>query len=80
MEKEWATSIRDQCIEAGVPYFFKQWGGWNKKAAGRILDGRQWNQMPPLAHEMARARVKWEHPTIASSIRFARSGQNETEA
>jgi len=52
MLKEWATSIRDQCIDVGVPYFFKQWGGWNKKAAGRILDGRLWNQMPPRAHEM----------------------------
>jgi len=52
MRKEWAISIRDQCIDAGVPYFFKQWGGWNKKINGRILDGRLWNQMPPLAHQM----------------------------
>lgn len=51
MKKAWATSIRDKCISAGVPYFFKQWGGWNKKAAGRRLDGRTWSQMPPLAHE-----------------------------
>jgi protein gp37 len=62
MQREWATSIRDQCVKAGVPYFFKQWGGWNKKAAGRILDGRLWNQMPPLAHEVTRARMKWKHP------------------
>jgi protein gp37 len=32
--------------EAAVPFFFKQWGGVNKKKAGRILDGREWNQMP----------------------------------
>jgi hypothetical protein len=51
MKKSWATDIRDKCIALGVPYFFKQWGGWNKKAAGRELDGRIWNQMPPLAHE-----------------------------
>lgn len=51
MLKEWATSIRDQCVEGGVPYFFKQWGGWSKKATGRRLAGRYWNQMPPLAHE-----------------------------
>jgi len=51
MAREWAISIRDQCIETNVPYFFKQWGGWNKKAAGRILEGRIWDQMPPLAHE-----------------------------
>jgi protein gp37 len=52
MRKEWATSIRDQCSEGAVPYFFKQWGGSNKKATGRILDGRFWDEMPPLAHEM----------------------------
>lgn len=52
MDASWATSLRDQCIEGGVPYFFKQWGGWNKKEAGRRLDGREWNEMPPLAHEI----------------------------
>ncbi|MSU78342.1 MAG: DUF5131 family protein, partial [Gemmataceae bacterium] len=36
-----------QCQQAQVPFFFKQWGGWNKKAAGRILDGRTYDQMPP---------------------------------
>jgi protein gp37 len=51
MKKEWAVSIRDQCVGANIPYFFKQWGGWNKKAAGRILDGRIWDEMPPLAHQ-----------------------------
>lgn len=50
MKTEWATSIRDQCLDAGVHYFFKQWGGWNKKVTGRVLEGRVWNQMPPLAH------------------------------
>jgi protein gp37 len=54
MQEEWATSIRDQCINKEVPYFFKQWGGWNKKANGRVLEGHLWNQMPPLAHEMIR--------------------------
>lgn len=47
MEKEWVLSIRDQCGQASVPFFFKQWGGWNKKAAGRILDGRTYDEMPP---------------------------------
>jgi protein gp37 len=46
MKSEWATDIRDQCLAAGVPFFFKQWGGVNKKKNGRILDGRTWNQMP----------------------------------
>ena len=51
MMPQWATSIRDQCVFEGVPYFFKQWGGWNKKANGRILDGRTWDEMPQLAHQ-----------------------------
>ncbi|MHC4617995.1 MAG: DUF5131 family protein [Planctomycetota bacterium] len=46
MKSEWAIDIRDQCLAAGVPFFFKQWGGPNKKKTGRILDGRTWNQAP----------------------------------
>jgi len=46
VDPAWVLSIRDQCIDAGVPLFFKQWGGWNKKRAGRDLEGRTWNEMP----------------------------------
>lgn len=46
MQKEWATNIRDHCTTAGIPFFFKQWGGTNKKKAGRLLDGRTWDDMP----------------------------------
>lgn len=42
----WVTDIRDQCLRAGVPFFFKQWGGVRKNAAGRELEGRTWSQMP----------------------------------
>lgn len=52
MDPAWVTEIRDQCVEKGVPYFFKQWGGTNKKATGRILDGRTWDEMPTLAHKV----------------------------
>ncbi len=45
---EWVIDIRDQCIAAGVPFFFKQWGGVNKKKAGRQLEGRVWDQTPDL--------------------------------
>jgi len=45
-EAAWARAVRDQCQAAGVPFFFKQWGGVNKKAAGRLLDGREWNEYP----------------------------------
>lgn len=43
---EWVRSIRDQCQDAGVPFFFKQWGGTRKKKAGRILDGRTYDELP----------------------------------
>jgi len=46
MDPDWVRDIRDQCGEANVPFFFKQWGGRNKKKAGRILDGREWSEFP----------------------------------
>jgi protein gp37 len=46
MLKSWVIDIRNQCNQAGVPFFFKQWGGVNKKQAGRLLEGRTWDQMP----------------------------------
>jgi protein gp37 len=46
MRPEWATSIRDQCLKAGVPFFFKQWGGVQKSRAGRTLEGRIHDAMP----------------------------------
>ena len=46
MDPAWATDLRDQCQRAGVPFFFKQWGGTNKKRTGRALDGRVWDEMP----------------------------------
>jgi len=49
MDPSWVTDIRDQCRKARVPFFFKQWGGINKKKAGRMLEGRTWDQMPVLA-------------------------------
>jgi protein gp37 len=42
----WVTAIRDDCQAAGVPFFFKQWGGRTPKAGGRELDGRVWDEMP----------------------------------
>ena len=48
MEPDWVRDIRRQCLKAEVPFFFKQWGGTNKKKAGRLLDGRYWDQMPNI--------------------------------
>ena len=55
MDPDWVRDIRDQCLTAEVPFFFKQWGGTNKKKAGRELDGKTWNQMP-AEHEATMAR------------------------
>ena len=46
MSEDWVRSVRNQCQQTGTAFFFKQWGGANKKAAGRILDGQEWSQMP----------------------------------
>jgi protein gp37 len=49
MDPLWVTDIRDQCQEGQVPFFFKQWGGFKKKTAGRTLEGRTWDEMPLIA-------------------------------
>lgn len=63
MAKEWVTSIRDQCVMQGVSFFFKQWGRWgvdgksrSKKANGRRLEGRIWNQMPDCSQNKQKAQ------------------------
>jgi hypothetical protein len=49
MKPAWVTEIRDQCQAAGVPFFFKQWGGVHKVKNGRELEGRTWDEMPRIA-------------------------------
>lgn len=46
MNEEWVTDIKDQCLKADVAFFFKQWGGTNKKKMGRELEGRTWDEVP----------------------------------
>jgi len=48
MSPEWVTNLRDQCLVQKVPFFFKQWGGVNKKKTGRLLNGRTWDEMPKV--------------------------------
>lgn len=48
MEEDWVLEIRAQCRKARVPFFFKQWGGFNKKKAGRLLEGRTWDELPKV--------------------------------
>jgi protein gp37 len=49
ISKEWIIDIKNQCEMASVAFFFKQWGGTNKKAAGRMLEGKTYDEMPQLA-------------------------------
>lgn len=48
MSHKWVINLRNQCLVQKVPFFFKQWGGINKKKTGRLLDGRTWDEMPQV--------------------------------
>ena len=49
MQEEWVTEIKEQCEESRTAFFFKQWGGTNKKKNGRMLDGQTWDEMPEIS-------------------------------
>ncbi len=53
MYKSWVVEIQKQCTQSNVPFFFKQWGGVQKKKTGRLLDGKFWNQMPSIPRPLA---------------------------
>jgi protein gp37 len=48
LKKEWVIDIKEKCQKSNIPFFFKQWGGVNRKKRGRLLEGRLWNQMPSV--------------------------------
>jgi len=50
MRESWVVDVKDKCGRAGIPFFFKQWGGTNKKRAGRLLEGRTWDEIPASRH------------------------------
>jgi len=50
MDEEWVLDIQEQCRNADVSFFFKQWGGVNKKKAARLIKGRAYNELPDLAN------------------------------
>jgi len=52
MKEEWVLGLRDRCLDTGTPFFFKQWGGTNKKRNGRVLEGREWDASP-LSHALS---------------------------
>jgi protein gp37 len=59
LEESWVLEIRERCCSAGVPFFFKQWGGPRKKRAGRLLEGRTWDEMPRLPWQAERPSTVW---------------------
>lgn len=61
MDRAWVQGLRDQCHDAGVAFFFKQWGGVRKKATGRELDGRTHDDAPEVRTEpIASRRIRLE--------------------
>jgi protein gp37 len=59
MDEAWVLAIQEQCRRADVPFFFKQWGGRNKKRAGRLLSGRTWDAMPSISAPVGGRRTRW---------------------
>jgi protein gp37 len=68
MRPDWARTIRDQCVAAGVAFFFKQWGGRTPKAGGRELDGRTWDEMPTRDPAGARTRADATAPLAGTPL------------
>ncbi len=63
---DWVRALRDRCVQAGVAYFHKQWGGRTPKAGGRLLDGRTWDELPMPLPPMRRAAS--EAPPLARRL------------
>ena len=57
MQLEWARTVRDLCIAAEVPFFFKQWGGFRPKSGGRMLDDREWSEWPDERTNQCSSRI-----------------------
>lgn len=79
MKPEWAQEIRDQCVEQGVAFHFKQWGQFDaagvsvgKKKAGRELDGQEWNQHPAVAGYAAKGTIGLATPPPLTDAEFDR--------
>ncbi len=68
MPPDWVREIRDRCIESGVPFFFKQWGGLRKNRSGRLLDGRTWDEMP---HPV----LRWRRPPMIAGLAGTPGGE-----
>ena len=65
MERSWVISIHEQCQAARVPFFFKQWGGVQKKRAGRDLEGRTWDEFPQIDMAPPPSREEYRRRKLA---------------
>lgn len=75
IQEEWVTEIQRQCESAGTAFFFKQWGGTNKKATGRELDGQVWDAMPlPSPERLAGRRLADSVPSQTKVPRLRTAG------
>jgi protein gp37 len=71
MDERWVLSIRDQCRAARVPFFFKQWGGVRKKARGRILGGRTYDEMPARVERIVPGKAERSAAILEIKSRIA---------
>jgi protein gp37 len=74
MKKEWVVSVRDQCRLGRVPFFFKQWGGVRKKAAGRALDGKTYDEFPERVHHPVRSAEECLQLKLEFDAAFKKDG------
>jgi protein gp37 len=73
MKEEWALDIRDQAVSAGIPFFFKQWGGVAKWKNGRLLEGREWNELPVQAQNLRHKRNKHPQRIVPTNIIYKKT-------
>ena len=72
LQRDWVVSVRDQCRDAGVPFFFKQWGGVQKKKLGRELDGKTYDGFPELEPEATPGRAERQRRlALVDGLRWA---------
>jgi protein gp37 len=57
MQSGWVERILRQCEVQNIPFFFKQWGGFRKKLAGRVLHGKIYNDLPQSAYNLPPAQL-----------------------
>lgn len=62
--ENWVRNIRDICLEADVPFHFKQWGGKNKKKAGRVIDGRTWDEWPHSERDVTEKVLEFSRASV----------------